>query len=61
MINLDDVTKENQQTKKYIYNPNWPNISGQTHRVLLIRGSESGKTKSLFNLLIQQIDTDKMS
>ena len=35
MINFDDVTKEN--------NPNWPQISDHSNRILII-GSGSGKT-----------------
>ena len=56
MINFDDVTKENIKE----YNPNWPQISDHPARTLIIRGSESGKTNSLFNLINQQPDMDKI-
>ena len=47
MINFDDVTKENIKE----YNPNWPEIFDHPHRILIIGGSGSGKTNSLFNLI----------
>ena len=46
MINFD-VTKEN--FKKC--NPNWPQIPDYPYAMLVIEGSGSGKTKSLFNLI----------
>ena len=39
MINFDDSTREN--IKKH--SPNWPQIPDHPYRILLIRGSESGK------------------
>ena len=36
------------------HNPNWPYISGHPYRILIIDGSESGKTKMLFNLVKNQ-------
>ena len=45
MSNFDDVTKENIKE----YNPNWPQISGHSYRILITGGSGSGKTNSLFN------------
>ena len=56
MINFDDVAKE--ETK--IINPNWPQIPDHPYRSF-IGGSRSGKTNSLFNLIIQQPDIDKIS
>ena len=56
MINFDEVIKEN--IKKY--NPNWPEIPGHPYRKLIIGGSESGKTNSVFNLVIQEPDTNKI-
>ena len=41
-------------------NPKWPQISHHPYRILIIRGSGSGKTNSLFNLTIQQSDIDKI-
>ena len=49
MINLDDVTNEN--IKKQI--PNWRQISDYPYRILIIRGSGSGKLNSLFSLISQ--------
>ena len=45
-INSDDVTKENIKE----HNGNWPLIPDNPYRILIIGGSESGKTISLFNL-----------
>ena len=55
MINLDDVTKENIKER----NPKWPQIFDHPYRILQMWGWGSGK-KSLFNLKIQQPDTDKI-
>ena len=56
MINLDDVTKE--KIKKY--NLNWSQIPNHPYRILIIGGSGSGKTNSLFNLINHQPDIDKI-
>ena len=40
VINFDDVIKEN--IKKH--NLNWPEIPDYPYRILIIRGSRSGKT-----------------
>ena len=56
MINFDDVTKENKKE----HNPNWPQIPDHRYRILIIGGSGSGKTNSLFNLINQQPDIDKI-
>ena len=56
MINSDDVTKEN--IKKH--NPNWPEIPDHPLIILIIRGSESRKINSLFNLISHQPDIDKI-
>ena len=50
MINFDDAIKE--ETKEH--NPNWPQIPDRSSRILIIGGSVSGETNSLFNLIIQQ-------
>ena len=55
MIKFDDVTKENIE-----HNPNWPRIPDHPYRILIIGGSGSGKTNSLFNLINQQPDIDKI-
>ena len=50
MINIDDVTKENIKE----HNLNWP------CGILIIEGSGSRKINSLFNLINQQPDIDKI-
>ena len=47
VINFDDVTKENIKEHK----PNWPQIPDHSYRILIIEGSGSGKTNSLFNII----------
>ena len=56
MINFDDVTIE----KIKEHNPNWPQNSDHPYRILIIGGSVSGKTNSLFNLINQQRDIYKI-
>ena len=56
MIAFDDITKE--KIKEYI--PNWPQISDHPCRILIIGVSGSGKIKSLFNVISQQPDNDKV-
>ena len=56
MINFDNVTKENIKE----HNTNWPQISDHPYRILIVGGSGSGKTNSLFNLISQQPDIDKI-
>ena len=56
MINLDSITNENNKEHK----KNRPYISDQPYRILIIRGSASGKTNALINLINEQNDTDKI-
>ena len=56
MINFDDATKENIKE----FNPNWPQIPDHPYKLLIIRGPASGKANSLFNLIKQQSDIDKI-
>ena len=56
MINFDDVTKENIKE----HHPNWPEIPDHPYRILIIGDSGSGKTSSLFNLISDQEDIDKI-
>ena len=56
MINFDDVTKENIKD----HNTNWPQIPDYPYKILIFGGSGSGKTNSLFNLISQQPDMDKI-
>ena len=50
MINFQDVTKENVKE----HNPNWSQISDHPYRIIIARGSGSGKTNSLLNLISHQ-------
>ena len=56
MINFDGVTKE------YIkeHNPYWPQIPDHPHIILITGGSWSRIINSLFNLISQQKDIDKI-
>ena len=47
MINFDEYTNENNKDP----NPNWPYIPDHPYRILIIRGSGSGKTNTLLNLI----------
>ena len=55
-ITFDDVPKENIKE----HNPSWPQIPDQPCRILIIGGSWSGKTNSLFDLINQQPDINKI-
>ena len=56
MINSDDITKENIKE----HNLNWSQIPDNPYRILIIGGSESGKTNSLFILINEEPDFDKI-
>ena len=56
MINFHDVKKENIKE----HNPNWPQIPYYPYRILIVRGSGSGKTNWLFNIISHQPNTDKI-
>ena len=56
MINFDDYVYEN----KTEHNKNWPYIPDHPYRILIIRGSGSGKTNVLLNLIENQPDIDKI-
>ena len=56
MINIGDFLKENIKE----HNPNWPEIPDYPYKILIVDGSGSGKTNSLFNLISQQPDIDKI-
>ena len=56
MINFYDVTKENIKEQS----PNWPQILDHPYRILITGDSGSGKANSLFNLINQQPDIDKI-
>ena len=50
-----DYTNEN----KTEHNQNWSYIADHPYRILIIGGSESGKTNALLNLINNQPDIDK--
>ena len=52
IINFDDYANENK-TK---HNLNWPYISDHACRILIIRGSGSGNTNALLNLITNQAE-----
>ena len=55
MMNFDVIKEETKE-----HNSNWPEIPDHPYRILTIRGSGLGKTNSLFNLINQQPDIDKI-
>ena len=56
MFDLDDITNENNKE----HNKEWPFVPDYLYRILIIRGSGSGKTNTLVNLIKEQDDTDKI-
>ena len=56
MINSDDYTNEN----KIEHNPKRPYIPDHPYRILIVRGSGSGKRNTLLNLINNQPDIDKI-
>ena len=50
MIDLDSITNENHKE----HNEKWLYIPNHLYRILIIRGSGSGKTKTLLNLINEQ-------
>ena len=56
MINFDSITNENNKK----HNEKRPYIPDHLYRILKIGGSGSGKTKTLFNLINEQNDIDKI-
>ena len=56
MIKSDDLIKENMKQ----HNPNLPEILFLSYRILILGSSGSGKRNSLFNLINQQPDIDKV-
>ena len=56
MINFDNYANENNAE----HNLKWPYILDHPYRILMIRGSGSGKANSLLNLLNNHPDIDKI-
>ena len=60
MINSDNYINENNGVAlKIEYNKNLPYIPDHPYRILIIRGSGSGKTNLLLNLIENQPDIDE--
>ena len=57
MINLDSITKENNNKK---HNEKWSYIPDLPYKILIIGGSGSGKRNALINLINEQKDIDKI-
>ena len=55
MINFDDYTNKN----KTEHTPKWPHIPHHPYRILILRGSGSGKINALLNLINNQPAIDK--
>ena len=56
MINFDDYVNKN----KTMHNKNWPYIPDHPYRILIIGGSESGKTILLLNLIENLPEIEKI-
>ena len=56
MINLDNIVNNNNQQ----HNENWPYIPNHPYKILIIGGSESGKTNTLLHLINEQKDIDNI-
>ena len=56
MLNLDSITNE----KNKEHNKKWPYIPDHPYKIIIIRGSGSGKTNALINLINEQINIDKI-
>ena len=56
MINFDDYENES----KTQHNLKWPYSPDNPYRILITRGSGSGKTNTLLNLIKNQSYIDKM-
>ena len=55
MINLDNIINDNNKK----HNKKWSHILDNPYRILIIVGSESGKTNTLLNSINEQKDIDK--
>ena len=61
MINFDYYINENNGVAfKTNHNKNWRYIPDHPYRILMIAGSESGKTNLLLNLMEKQPDINKI-
>ena len=60
MINFDDYFNVNDNENKTEHNKIWPYAPDHAYRLLIIRGSGSGKTNVLLNLIENQPHIDKI-
>ena len=56
MINLGSIVNDKNEK----HNENWPHIPDHPYRIVIIGGSGSGKANTLFNLINEQRDIDKI-
>ena len=56
MINFDNVTKKCMKK----HNSIWSQIPDHPYRIFITGGSGSGKTSSLYHLICQEADIDKI-
>ena len=56
MINLDNITRENNKE----HNETWPYIPDDSYIIVIIGGSRSGKTNTFLNLIKEQDVIDKI-
>ena len=56
MINFDDYASESKKE----HNLKWPNVPDHPYRMLIIKGSGSGKTNTLLNLINNVPDIGKI-
>ena len=55
---VSELSRGNQKTEEH--NPNWPKTPDDPYRIQITRGPGSGKTNSLFDLIRQQPDINKV-
>ena len=56
MFNFDYITNEDVK----VHDTNWQEIPDHPYTILLVRGSGSGKTNALLNLINHKPDIDKI-
>ena len=55
---VSELSRGNQKTEEH--NPNWPKTPDDPYRIQITRGPGSGKTNSLFDLIRQQPNINKV-
>ena len=56
MFNSDYITKEDIKE----HNPNWPEVADNPYRILIVWGSQSGKTNAILGLINHEPDIDNI-